>query len=293
MIRDDFYQYIQSEKRFSGHTLVAYHSDLDQFGKYMQLVYEISDDKMVTYSMVRSWLAHLVDEGLASRSVNRKLSSLKAYFGYLNRRGYRTDNPVRRAVSLAVPSRLPAFVTEHEMQQTLKQPAPVTGFSTFRDLMILEILYSTGIRLSELLGLCINDVDTGALTIKVTGKRNKQRIIPITAEFVKLLGQYLEARSAIAEPGTNEIILTDKGKKAYPVFIYRKVRYYLSVAGVKGARSPHVLRHTFATHLLNGGSDLNAIKELLGHASLAATQVYTHTNIEKLKSIYKHAHPRA
>jgi integrase/recombinase XerC len=159
--------------------------------------------------------------------------------------------------------------------------------------LVVEILYCTGIRLSELINLRLQDVDRSAMTIKVTGKRNKQRIIPVSRQLIKLIDEYLLSRAEIVNPGILEIIVTDQGKKAYPVFIYRKVKHYLTLAGVKGVKSPHVLRHTFATHMLNEGADLNAIKEILGHASLAATQVYTHNSIEKLKSIYKLAHPRA
>ncbi|KAF5037172.1 Tyrosine recombinase XerC [anaerobic digester metagenome] len=167
------------------------------------------------------------------------------------------------------------------------------SFNERRDMLIVEILYCTGIRLSELINLRVNDLDHAAATIKVTGKRNKQRIIPVTPSLIALIDEYIGLRSAVVSPGVSEIIVTDQGKKAYPVFIYRKVSRALESAGVKGRRSPHVLRHTFATHMLNEGADLNAIKELLGHSSLAATQVYTHISIEKLKSIYKLAHPRA
>ena len=293
MIRDSFYLYIQLEKRFSAHTVAAYKSDLTQFGEFISETYGILSDGEVTFDMIRSWLASLIDSGLASRTVNRKLSTLKAYYRYLLKEEMITDNPVSKAISLSVPSRLPVYASVSEMETMYLLSEKENSFELKRDLLIIEILYCTGIRLAELIGLKINDIDRSALTIKVTGKRNKQRIIPVTEELIMLIEEYLKGRSVVVRPGVSEIIVTDQGKKAYPVFIYRKVKRYLSLAGVRGVKSPHVLRHTFATHMLNEGADLNAIKELLGHSSLAATQVYTHNSIEKLKSIYKLAHPRA
>jgi integrase/recombinase XerC len=293
MIRDSFYQYIQSEKRYSIHTVAAYKSDLLQFEDYLTAAYGISADTDISYSMIRSWLASLVDDGITSRSINRKLSTLKAYFRFLMKEGLISSNPVSKAVSLSIPSRLPAFASVSEMESILCTPLVDDDFGIRRDLLVIEILYNTGIRLSELINLRLQDVDRGSMTIKVTGKRNKQRIIPVTRQLVGLIDDYLKIREPLVKAGVREIIVTDQGKKAYPVFIYRKVKYYLTLAGVRGVKSPHLLRHTFATHMLNEGADLNAIKEILGHASLAATQVYTHNSIEKLKSIYKLAHPRA
>lgn len=293
MIRESFYQYIKLEKRYSLHTLDAYKSDLSQFEGFIAESYGIDQDTLVSYAMIRSWLASLIDKGISARSVNRKLSSLKAYYRFLRKEGIIDDNPLSRALSLSTPKRLPVFATVPEMALALAHPKEGTPFEISRDLLILEILYCTGIRLSELINLRIADADTQAGTIKVTGKRNKQRIIPVTGQLLKLIEEYLAHRSQCVMPGVKEIIVTDQGKKAYPVFIYRKVRHYLNIAGLRGVRSPHVLRHTFATHMLNEGADLNAIKEILGHSSLASTQVYTHLSVEKLKSIYKHAHPRA
>lgn len=293
MIRDTFYQYIKLEKRYSLHTLDAYKSDLGQFEGFIAESYGIEQDTEVSYAMIRSWLAALIDKGISARSVNRKLSSLKAYYRFLRKEGLISENPLGKASSLKTPSRLPVFATMPEMEQALAHTSSGTPFEISRDLLIMEIFYCTGIRLSELINLRIPDVDTSACTIKVTGKRNKQRIIPITPQLLTLIEDYLRLRSLLVQSGIAEIIVTDQGKKAYPVFIYRKVRQYLGIAGLRGVRSPHVLRHTFATHMLNEGADLNAIKELLGHSSLASTQVYTHLSVEKLKSIYKHAHPRA
>lgn len=293
MIRETFYQYIKLEKRYSLHTLSAYKSDLSQFEGFIAESYGIDHDTEISYAMIRSWLASLIENGISARSVNRKLSSLKAYYRFLRKEGLISENPLGRASSLNIPTRLPVFATMPEIEHALATRSNGTPFEISRDLLIMEILYCTGIRLSELINLRISDVDNAAGTIKVTGKRNKQRIIPVTPQLLQLIEEYLELRSRQVMPNVAEIIVTDKGKKSYPVFIYRKVRHYLGIAGLKGVRSPHVLRHTFATHMLNEGADLNAIKELLGHSSLAATQVYTHLSVEKLKSIYKHAHPRA
>lgn len=289
-----FYHTLKFEKRCSPHTVNAYQTDIEQFVEYLSSQYALSSPDEATQAIVRSWLAKLVDEGLTSRSINRKLSALKAYYNHQLRLGEMKTNPASRVNTLKIPKRLPVSVSKAEIHSALySQDEHETDFSIRRDHLILELLYGTGIRLSELTGLKISDVDFGSQTIKVTGKRNKQRIVPLGNKLLEVIQAYLEERKKLAETGTEEIILTDKGKKAYSVFIYRTVTRYLGEAGVKGRKSPHVLRHTFATHMLNAGADLNAIKELLGHASLAATQIYTHVSVEKLKSIYKQAHPRA
>lgn len=294
MTLSSFYHTLKFEKRCSPHTVNAYQTDIEQFVEYLSSQYALSSPDEATQAIVRSWLAKLVDEGLTSRSINRKLSALKAYYNHQLRLGEMKTNPASRVNTLKIPKRLPVSVSKAEIHSALySQDEHETDFSIRRDHLILELLYGTGIRLSELTGLKISDVDFGSQTIKVTGKRNKQRIVPLGNKLLEVIQAYLEERNKLAETGTEEIILTDKGKKAYSVFIYRKVTRYLGEAGVKGRKSPHVLRHTFATHMLNAGADLNAIKELLGHASLAATQVYTHVSVEKLKSIYKQAHPRA
>jgi integrase/recombinase XerC len=293
MVLEPFFNNLQFVKRYSFHTISAYKSDLHQFAEYLKTVYEIEGAKEVSQAVVRSWLASLIDSGHSHRSVNRKLSSVKAYFNFLVREGQLSSNVAARVSTLKIPRHLPVSASKSEMQQVFHGNLKDGSFKSKRDLLILELLYSTGIRLSELINLKISDVDRSLMSIKVTGKRNKQRIIPITGPLVDCIDAYLLARESVVNAGVSEIIITDKGKKAYSVFIYRTVTKYLGEAGVKGRKSPHVLRHTFATHMLNEGADLNAIKELLGHASLAATQVYTHVSVEKLKSIYKLAHPRA
>lgn len=293
MIRESFFDHLLYEKRYSSHTIEAYKCDLQQFEDYLNRIYETVDDREVIYPMVRSWLASLIEGGVSPRSVNRKLSSLKTYFKYLLRLGLIETNPVRSSVSLKIPERLPSFATKKEMSQALSQAGNDNTFSSQRDLIVLELFYSTGMRLAELEHLQEKDIDFYSKTIKVTGKRNKQRIIPVTDVLLRKIREYLSLREVVVLPEVPELIINDKGYKAGRHFIYRMVKDYLTRAGVTGSKSPHVLRHTFATLMLNEGADLNAIKEILGHSSLASTQVYTHTNVEKLKSIYNQAHPWA
>lgn len=295
MILNSFYDNLQFVKRYSLHTISAYKSDLGQFVDYLKSGYEIENPVDVSQSMIRSWLASLIEAGQTQSSVNRKLSAVRAYFQYMVRLGKLKTNPASRLNTLKLPKRLPVSASKAEMQKVVHSAdaSGKVGFGVHRDLLLMELLYSTGIRLSELINLKISDLDHSGLTIRVKGKGNKQRIIPVAPALVSLVDDYLREREKVVQAGVSEIIVTDKGKKTYSMFIYRTVTRYLGEAGVRGRKSPHVLRHTFATHMLNEGADLNAIKELLGHASLAATQVYTHVSVEKLKSIYKLAHPRA
>lgn len=292
MVRESFFDHLLYEKRYSSHTIEAYRCDLSQFQAYLSETYEIDQESQITYVMIRSWLASLIESGISPRSVNRKLSSLKTYFKYLLRLGFIELNPVRVSVSLRTPERLPSFATKKEMEKVLKDSGD-DSFGNKRDLIVLQMFYNTGMRLAELENLKESDIDFYTQTIKVTGKRNKQRIIPVSTLLANKIKSYLELRNELALKGVSNFIINDKGGKAGRTFIYNLVKKYLTLAGVTGAKSPHVLRHTFATLMLNEGADLNAIKEILGHSSLASTQVYTHTNVEKLKSIYKQAHPWA
>lgn len=293
MIRESFFDHLLYEKRYSSHTIEAYRCDLTQFEEYLNINYEVTNERQIIYAMIRSWFASLIESGISPRSVNRKLSSLKTYFKYLLRLGYIDTNPAKSASSLKIPERLPSFATKKEMDKALHVANADDTFPSVRDLMMLELFYSTGIRLAELEHFTESDVDFYTKTIKVTGKRNKQRIIPVSDLLLSKLKSYLRMRESIVLPGVIELIINDKGAKAGRAFIYNKIKLFLTLAGVTGSKSPHVLRHTFATLMLNEGADLNAIKEILGHSSLASTQVYTHTNVEKLKTIYNQAHPWA
>lgn len=288
---DKFIQYISSEKRLSKHTSKAYLIDLQQFEHYILQDFTHLNLTEVSFQEIRSWIVQLSENGLNSRSINRKMATLKSFYHYLQKLKIIEIDPTTQLKSLKTKKKLPSFVKENEMNITLENQAYEADFKGIRDNLVMELLYGTGIRLSELINLNEADVDLYANQIKVTGKRNKQRIIPINKTLAQLLNKYLAAKHQ--HFACNELILNDLGKKAYPMFIQRITQKYLNLNTNLKKKSPHVLRHTFATHLLNEGADLNAIKDLLGHSSLAATQVYTHNSIKKLKDIHKLAHPKA
>ena len=247
---------------------------------------------IVDHSMIRSWLVFLMEQGDSPRSVNRKLTSLKSFYRFLLKEGVVDYNPMRKIISPKTSKRLPEFIETEKIMALIEQMADIKGFSGLRNRIIVEMFYNTGIRLSELLTLKETDIDFHSDTIKVLGKRNKERLIPFTKKFGSLLKVYI-AEKEKSFGLVPELFLTNKGGKMYPKLIYLIVKNHLAGVTTLDKKSPHVLRHTFATHLLNNGAELNAVKELLGHANLAATQVYTHNTIEKLKRIYKQAHPRA
>jgi integrase/recombinase XerC len=293
MYREDFIKYLQFEKRYSNHTVRAYRNDLNQFFDHLQQICDTEDIKYITHKEVRSWIAKFVDHNISERTINRKISTLQSYFRYLMRMGYIKLNPMGKVYRPKVGRRLPYFVNETQMELLLNKDIFSGDFFGKRDQVIIEMLYQTGIRLSELINLRDPDLDHGKHQIRITGKRNKERIIPITNALYQLIADYQKSRDGkFSRMGEDYLVVTDKGRKVYEKFVYRKVRKYLTYITTIEKKSPHVLRHTFATHMLNSGADLNAIKELLGHANLSATQVYTHSTFEKLKKIYKQAHPR-
>ena len=289
-----FLTYISAEKRYSEHTRKAYESDLIQFRDYILLSYSEKDLSKVTSAMVRSWVIELMEQNRSSRSVNRKLSTLKSFYRYLLREAVISENPMSKVSSPKVKSRLPGFVDQEVMNELLSADRFGADFAGVRDHLILLLLYYTGMRRSELIGLKPSSVDVHNKTLKVLGKGNKERIIPINDEVIELIGEY---RNKLEEEGfalhKDHLILTDTGQALYPKFVYRRVKDHLSRVSTAQKRSPHVLRHTFATHMLNNGADLNSIKEILGHANLSATQIYTHNSVEQLKQIYNQAHPKA
>jgi integrase/recombinase XerC len=307
MEKDNFINYIQFEKRYSPHTVIAYRTDLEQFYEFLSLQYGISHISAVTHSMIRSWLVFLLEKQNSPRSINRKITTLKSFYKFLIKEGMISQNPVRKIITPRTSRRLPVFVEKEKMDLLLDEIDFGEGFHALRDRLIIEMFYSTGMRLSELLHLKISDIDFHYSTIKVLGKRNKERLIPFSDKFGKLLKTYIIARTdAIGRDAINGVsanvgispvsqylFFTKSGKKLYPKMVYRIVNAYLGQVTTIEKRSPHVLRHSFATHLLNNGAELNAVKELLGHANLSATQVYTHITIEKLKKIYQQAHPKA
>lgn len=292
MYVESFLQYLQYEKRFSAHTLTAYKTDLGQFVAYLAAEFEISDPAEANHQVIRTWVVQLMDQDHSPNSVNRKISSLKTYFRFLTKEGHVADNPMGKIVAPKSGSQLPVFVEQKHIDNLFDVIEFEADFEGARNRLILELFYHTGMRQAELINLKTRDVDFNTSTLKVLGKRNKERLIPFGPELQKAIHSYLNYRQGEGLSG-EFLLLTAKGRKLYPKLVYRVVNRYLSLVTSVGKKSPHVLRHTFATHMLNNGADLNAIKELLGHANLSATQVYTHNSFEKLKSIYNQAHPRA
>jgi len=294
-IASDFLQHIRYEKRLSHHTLTAYANDLEQFSVFLAAECNLEQPEKADFRHIRSWVVSLVENGLDKTSVNRKIATLRSFYGFLLRRKLITVDPMVKIQALKTSKKLPVYVEEKPMETLLDDVDFPDTFEGIRDKLVLELLYSTGIRLSELTGLKTADVNLYEKTITVLGKRNKHRIVPLTQPLFELVQQYtrLKQEAFSGQADGVYLIVSDKGIQAYPVLIQRIVKRHLNVVTTLEKKSPHVLRHTFATHLLNRGADLNAIKDLLGHTSLAATQVYTHTSLEQLKKTYDQAHPKA
>lgn len=287
-----FCDYLEHQKRYSKHTITAYKKDLTQFQNFINTEYETLLFDEVKASFIRSWIVSLIEDEVSPRTINRKISSLKSFYKYLLKNSVVSNNPLLKVVSPKTSKRLPVFIKESEIENLFTNIDFNNDYEGVRDKLILEIFYATGARLSELIELKTSSINYHNNTIKVLGKRNKERVIPIANNIIYLLKNYLKEREKLAskEP---YLFLTKVGKKLYPKLVYGIVNSYLSQITTASKKSPHVLRHTFATHMLNNGADLNTIKELLGHANLSATQVYTHNTIEKLKNIHKQAHPKA
>jgi integrase/recombinase XerC len=287
-----FYTYLQHEKRFSSNTLTAYKTDLLQFFKYAETEANAS---FTDVFLIRNWIVSLMDNQTGARSVNRKISSLKTYFRFLVREKLLVDNPMSKIQSPKQTKKLPVIIREEKVGLLLdSNDIFKDNFAGIRDKLVVEMLFGTGIRLEELLGLKETDVNWYENTIKILGKRSKERIVPLNKELLLLIKEYLIVKkNELFNNNSLKLIVTNTGSDSYPKLIYRIVQKYLGYITTQDKKSPHVLRHTFATSLLNNGADLNAIKELLGHANLSATQVYTHNSVERLKLIYKQAHPKA
>lgn len=286
-----FKEYITLQKRMSLHTTKAYLQDLSQWAVFMQKQFAAFKIAEIDHKILRAWVVQLSEQKLEPKTINRKIATLKAFFKYLLKNNFTKSDPSKALKSLKVPKTIPQFVKNNEMEKLFEMADFGKGFVGLRNKVIIELLYGTGIRLAELIGLQNNDIDLHQAQIKVNGKRNKQRIIPINNTLLALLRDYIQQKNEIFnEP---RLILTNSGKIAYPMQIQRICNQILGENTMLKKKSPHVLRHTFATHMLNEGADLNAIKELLGHSSLAATQVYTHNSIKKLKEAHQLAHPKA
>lgn len=289
-----FTHFLAFEKKYSQHTIDAYTNDLTAFFTYMQEIYAVSALAEIKVDMIRSWLADLRNKNMQPQSIRRKISSLKSFFKYNIRQGNIAQMPMTTIISPKSNNRLPQFVQEKDIAVLFNHIEFANDWKGQTAKLSLQILYNTGIRISELIGLKENHIDRQRQSIKVLGKGNKERIIPVHHSLINNMQTYMEKkRSQLTEPDTTFLLVTEKGKKLYAKYVYLQTQYYLSLITTINKKSPHVLRHSFATHLIDSGADLNAVKELLGHSSLAATQVYTHNTIEKLKKVHKQAHPKA
>jgi integrase/recombinase XerC len=289
---ESFLQHLEIERRYSLHTLKAYRNDLESFQAFLKEHLEEDSIQDALTMHIREWVVSMLETSTAARTVQRKLSTLKGFFKYLRRQGYRKDNPVRVLNGPKIPKRLPVTIEKAGMQDIFQLEGLFTDNLTGkRDRAMILLFYATGLRLSELIHAKEKDLSFHDATLRVIGKRDKERILPISGPCMLAIKDYLNVRQELGKGGEN-LFLTDEGKKLYPKFVYRKVNAYLGTVSSQTKRSPHVLRHTFATHLLENGAELQSIKEILGHANLAATQVYTHNSIERLKKIHAQAHPK-
>lgn len=290
-ILNSFLDYIQYERRFSKHTLTSYRTDLNQFSTYLKESYDINLVEEINHTIIRSWIVELKEQNISNQTINRKISSLKTFFKYLLKKNIVEVNPMLKIITPKTAKRLPTYFSDNVIAKILEGDFFVNNFEGCRDYLIIDLLYSTGIRLQELITIKENDVSNNQL--KVLGKRNKERIIPITDRLVAEIEKYLELKKEQNFTNKEEnLLVTDKGAKLYDKFVYRRVNYYISLVATDKKKSPHTLRHSFATNMLNNGAQLHSIKELLGHSNLAATQVYTHNSIKKLKDTYKKYHPK-
>lgn len=290
---DEFESFLKHEKKYSLHTVTSYMADVRSFLEFCDEVYEIKEPSEVTYTIVRQWIVSLSESQIKVRSINRKISSLRNYFSFLQQQGKVKVSPLLKHKSIKIAKIIHPPVSEAEVSQTLALLSNQHDFESIRNLLIIELLYSSGIRREELITLKGSDISYSDKTMKVTGKRNKQRVIPLLESIVTRMKDYEEIRDKEIECATTYFFVTKSGKKIYPNLVYRVVTYYLAKFSTKEKISPHILRHSFATHLLSNGADLNAVKELLGHASLSSTQVYTHNNPGMLKKTYLTTHPRS
>jgi integrase/recombinase XerC len=292
MMIDSFLEYLLLERKYSKHTITAYRNDLKSFEKFCALEFEIEKIESVDYSYIRSWIVQLVDDEVSNNSINRKISSLKSFYKFLQKIDQIKINPLTKHKALKTIKKVQVPFTENEIGDVISNLEKDTTYIGVRNRLIVELFYSTGIRRIELIELSMSTVDISSKSIKVLGKRNKERLLPLIPSVVKTLTDYISIRKDL-KPASDHLLLTEKGNKIYETLVYRVINGYFSKVSTKVKKSPHILRHSFATHLLNQGADLNSVKELLGHSSLASTQVYTHNSLEKIKKAYNQAHPRS
>ena len=290
MLIDQFIAYIQAEKRFSSLTVEAYQRDMEQFAAYLKRDFELEDLTKVDKMMVKSYIVNLKEEGLVNRSINRKISTLRTFYKYCLREGLIEKSPMMDIKALKLPKNLVKFVTETDINKV--SFADDEDFATCRDHLLFELLYQTGMRQAELRGLKDGDFDKMGMQLKIHGKRNKDRLVPLSLEMIQLIVQYQALRDATFASKADRLLLNDKGEEMSPSYVYNKVHHMLEGVTTLKQKSPHVLRHTCATILLDHGANIRAIQELLGHSSLSSTQIYAHNTIEQLKKIHKQAHPK-
>lgn len=287
-----FLEYLLLEKGYSKHTITAYKTDLIAFNDFCEVVYDLDSLVSINYVQVRSWVVSLVDADISNNTVNRKVSSLKSFYKFLQKIGEIETNPLAKHKALKVPKKVQVPFTSKEINQVILNINKNKDFDSIRNKLLVELLYSTGIRRGELINIKERDIDKGNCTIKVLGKRNKERFVPILSSVLDTLNEYLRLRNE-NQFDSEFLLITSKGNKIYETLVYRIINSYFSQVSSKVKKSPHILRHSFATHLLNEGADLNSVKELLGHSSLASTQVYTHNSLDAIKKVYNQAHPRS
>ena len=286
-----FITYLTLEKNYSKHTIIAYQNDLNSFSLFCKNTFDQDEIRNVHYTQIRSWIVDLVSQGVSNNTINRKISTLKSFYKFLQKTKQIDLNPLIKHKALKVEKRIQNPFSESEITKVISLLEEKDDFVSVRNRLIVELLYSTGMRRGELISIQLSDVALSGKLIKVIGKRNKERFVPLLASIIKTIERYLELRKEVVTT-SRFLFITEKGNKLYETLVYRVVNSYFSNVSTKEKKSPHLLRHSFATHLLNEGADLNSVKELLGHASLASTQVYTHNSVEKMKKVYNQAHPR-
>ncbi|WP_435415711.1 tyrosine-type recombinase/integrase [Polaribacter aestuariivivens] len=287
-----FLEYLSLEKKYSKHTIIAYKTDLVAFNKFCETEYDIKHLREVNYAIVRSWIVNLVNQGISNRSINRKATSLKSFYTFLQKTAQINSNPLTKHKALKVEKKVQVPFSVKEVEEVLSSIDLEKDFVSIRNKLILELFYSTGIRRIELVNIKESDINFSNKTIKILGKRNKERFVPLLESVLKTLREYLELKKQYTSL-EDVLFITEKGNKIYEILVYRIINTYFSKVSSKVKKSPHILRHSFATHLLNEGADLNSVKELLGHSSLASTQVYTHNSLDAIKKVYNQAHPRS
>jgi integrase/recombinase XerC len=287
-----FLDYLYLEKKYSRHTIIAYQKDLSSFQRFLQITFDQDSLLIVNYSQIRSWIVALVDDEISNRTINRKISSLKSFYKFLQKSNQIIVNPLQKHKALKVAKKVQVPFSNKEVKSVLDAVSISNDFVSVRNKLIVELFYSTGIRRAELINIKLTNIDSNKGVLKVLGKRNKERLVPILKSVLNTLETYLIERSKIVSH-CDFLFITEKGNKIYETLVYRVINSYFSKVSSKVKKSPHILRHSFATHLLNEGADLNSVKELLGHSSLASTQVYTHNSLDAIKQVYNQAHPKS